>query len=70
MDVLGETEDDNPNILIAVDTDTAAYKQDSVREESFLNFASVNGSKTGNVSVPQMTEISLTNDCKLETKSQ
>lgn len=66
VDVLGEMDDDKPNIFIAMDVDTAAYKQDNVRDESFLSLLSVKGSKTGSVRVLQITDMSLTSDCKLK----
>lgn len=65
VDVFGDTED-NPSIFIAIDVDNAAYKHDNVNVDNFLNFISVNGSKTGNVRVLHITDISLTNDCKLQ----
>lgn len=69
VDVLGEMDDDKPNIFIAIDVDTAAYKHDSVRDDSFLNLASVKGSRTGSVRVLQITDMSLTSDCKLKNNT-
>ncbi len=69
VDVFGDTEEDKPRILMAIDVDKAAYRHDSVNSDNFLSFVSVNGSRTGNVKVLHITDMSLTKDCRLKFKN-
>lgn len=62
-------DEDRPSIFIAMEVETAAYKHDKVNDESFFNLLSVKGSKTGNVMVLQITDISFTRDCKLKKRN-